>query len=164
VPATVARRSGAFILAYFEEIVAGAALVVVVLSVCWGVLTRYVTAQPAPWASEVASIGFAWVTFFGASACFRHGAHPSIDMLVRRFPPALQSAVRWLNHVLMIGLLAFLTLYGIWFSIDAWDNPSPVLRLPLTILYGPVTFASFLMLVRYVETIRRQPHIERVMV
>jgi TRAP-type transport system small permease protein len=74
-------------LRYPDEAVAILALVVTVLSVTWGVITRYITAQPAVWASEVATIAFAWLTFFGASACFRHNAHPSIDMLVVRFPP-----------------------------------------------------------------------------
>ena len=69
-----------------DEAIAVFALLVTVGSVGWGVVTRYVTAQPAVWASEVAAIAFAWLTFFGASACFRHNAHPSIDMLVQRLP------------------------------------------------------------------------------
>ena len=69
-----------------DEAIGVAALLVTVGSVGWGVVTRYVTAQPAVWASEVAAIAFAWLTFFGASACFQHNAHASIDMLVRRLP------------------------------------------------------------------------------
>ena len=51
----------------FEETVAAAAVVVIIGSVGWGVVTRYITEQPAAWASEVATLGFAWVVFFGAS-------------------------------------------------------------------------------------------------
>ena len=43
----------------FEEIVACIALAAVVLAVTWGVVTRYITAQPAAWASEVATLAFA---------------------------------------------------------------------------------------------------------
>ena len=39
-----------------DEAIAVLALLVTVLSVTWGVVTRYVTAQPAVWASEVAAI------------------------------------------------------------------------------------------------------------
>lgn len=46
-----------------EDAIAGTALVVVVGSVLWGVLTRYLLAQPAPWSYEVATIGFAWLVF-----------------------------------------------------------------------------------------------------
>ena len=38
----------------FEELVAAAAVVVIIASVGWGVITRYVTAHPAAWASEIA--------------------------------------------------------------------------------------------------------------
>ena len=54
----------------FEELVAAAAVVVIIASVGWGVITRYVTAQPATWAGEIATLGFAWVVFFGAAAFF----------------------------------------------------------------------------------------------
>ena len=70
----------------FEELVASLAVVVVIASVSWGVITRYVTAQPATWAGEVATLGFAWVVFFGAAACIKYRLHPEIDLLVRRLP------------------------------------------------------------------------------
>ena len=54
-----------------EEIIACTALVIVVAAVCWGVLSRYVTAQPAPWAGEVAQMGFAWVVFIAIKAINR---------------------------------------------------------------------------------------------
>jgi len=138
----------------FEEIVACIALAAVVLAVSWGVITRYVTAQPAAWASEVATLAFAWVVFFGAAAGIKYKLHPSIDMLVTRLPPTLQVAVRWLNHGLVLGLCAFMVWFGIRFAIDAWSNPSPVLRLPLTWLYGPVALCFGLMALRYLQVLR----------
>jgi len=147
-------RSRRILIDHFEELVAGAALVIVVAAVVWGVLTRYVTAQPAGWTGEVAAIAFAWLTFFGAAAGFRYGVHPTIDMLTRTLPPLGQAAVRWFNHVLIVGFLVFLIAYGVGFTYEAWDNPSPVLRLPLSVLYGPVTLGCVLMLVRYVNAVR----------
>jgi TRAP-type C4-dicarboxylate transport system permease small subunit len=126
-------------------------MVVIVAAVAWGVLTRYVTAQPAAWASEVAAIGFAWLTFFGASACVRHNAHPSIDFLVKHLPPRLQAPLRYLNDALVAAFLAYFIWLAAGFSIDALDNPTPVLRLPMTIVYGPVTVALLLMLVHHLR-------------
>ncbi|MEO5862143.1 MAG: TRAP transporter small permease [Burkholderiales bacterium] len=137
----------------FEEIVACAALISVVLSVSWGVITRYITSQPAAWASEVATLSFAWVVFFGATACIKYKLHPSIDMLVVRLPRPLQWCVRWLNHLLVLGFCGFMAWFGARFAIDAWSNPSPVLRLPLTWLYGPVAFCFALMALRYLEVL-----------
>ena len=141
----------------FEEIVACVALAAVVLSVSWGVITRYITAQPAAWASEVATLAFAWVVFFGAAACIKYKLHPSIDMLVVRLPRPLQIAVRGLNHALVLGLCIFMAWFGTRFAIDAWSNPSPVLRLPLTWLYGPVAFCFALMALRYLQVLKRGP-------
>ena len=141
----------------FEEIVACVALASVIASVSWGVITRYVTAQPAAWASEVATLSFAWVVFFGAAACIKYRLHPSIDMLVVRLPRPLQIGVRLLNHALVLGFCAFMAVFGTRFAIDAWSNPSPVLRLPLTWLYGPVAFCFALMALRYLQVLLRGP-------
>lgn len=146
-----------FVLEYFEELVAGAALIVVVASVCWGVLTRYVTAQPATWAGELAVIGFAWIVFFGAAACFKYKLHPSIDMMMVLFSARVRQAVRILVHVLVLSFCAYMVWFGVRFSIDAWDNPSPVLRWPLTVLYGPVTIGFALMIVRYLQQLWTGP-------
>jgi len=137
----------------FEEVVACLALSVVVLAVSWGVVTRYITAQPAAWASELATLAFAWLVFFGASACIKYGLHPSIDMVVRRLPQPLQLAVRWFNHAVLLGFFSFMAWFGTRFAADAWENPSPVMRLPLTWLYGPVAFCFALMIVRYLQVL-----------
>ena len=103
------------------------------------------------------NLSFAWVVFFGATACVKYKLHPSIDMLVVRLPRPLQWCVRWLNHCLLLGFCAFMTWFGTRFAIDSWSNPSPVLRLPLTWLYGPVAFCFALMAVRYVQVLRHGP-------
>ena len=140
---------------YPDEAIGAGALLVTVGSVGWGVVTRYVTAQPAVWASEVAAIAFAWLTFFGASACFRHNAHPSIDMLVGRVPAGPQRVVRLAVDLLVAAFLAYFCWLGLEFSIAAWDNPTAVLRLPMTVVYGPITFASLMMLTRHLANMRR---------
>ena len=140
---------------YPDEAIGAGALLVTVGSVGWGVVTRYVTAQPAVWASEVAAIAFAWLTFFGASSCFRHNAHPSIDMLVGRLPAGPQRAARIGVDLLVAAFLAYFCWLGLEFSIAAWDNPTAVLRLPMTVVYGPITLASLMMLVRHLANMRR---------
>ena len=152
-PAAPERRGFAWFVDQFEEIVACIAVSVIVFSVSWGVVTRYITEQPAAWASEVATLGFAWAIYFGAAACIKYRLFPTIEMLVDRFPPVVQHAVRVMNHVLMLAFFAFMTWFGVRFAIDTWDSPSPVLRMPQTFLYGPVAFCSLLMAVRYLQVL-----------
>ena len=91
------------------------------------------------------------------AAGIKYRLHPSIDMLVARLPKGLQWSVRWLNHALVLGLCLFMAWFGTRFAIDAWSNPSPVLRLPLTWLYGPVAFCFALMALRYLQVLQRGP-------
>lgn len=152
-------------LARIDVAIAALAMIVTVLAVTWGVITRYVTAQPAAWASEVAAIAFAWLTFFGASAGFRHHAHPSIDMLTGLLPPAARRVSRVFNDLLVAAFLVYFAWLGLEFSIEAWDNPTPVLRLPMTVVYGPVTVALLLCLAWHTHgalTRRAEAPVERV--
>jgi TRAP-type C4-dicarboxylate transport system permease small subunit len=44
---------------------------------------------------------------------------------------------------------------GVIFSHEAWTDPTPVLRLPYTVVYGPVTLGFALMLARHLEFLWR---------
>ena len=151
-------RRAAGPLAFAEEAIAGAALVVVVLVTCWGVVTRYVTEQPATWAGEVAGIAFAWLVFLGAAAGFKYGMHVAIDMLVVALPVPLRRALMALVDALVLAFLAILFVLAVQFSIDAWSDPTSVLRLPRSVTYVSVVVGSACMAVRYAQAAWRRWH------
>jgi TRAP-type C4-dicarboxylate transport system permease small subunit len=134
-----------------EEIVAGAALIVVVLAVCWGVITRYITAQPAAWAGEIAAFAFAWCVFVGAAAVAKRGGHVAIDMLTGLLPPPLQRAIGRLAQIASIGFCIAASVLAFQFSLANTDNPSAVLRMPLAFLYLAPATGFALMAVRMVQ-------------
>lgn len=134
---------------YFEEVVSGAALLVVIAATCWGVVTRYITAQPAAWTGEVAGIAFAWLVFVGAAAGFKYGMHVTIDMLVAFLPRPLRRLLMAAADLLVLVFLATLLVLAVQFSIDAWDDPTSVLRLPRSVTYGSVVVGALCMLLRY---------------
>ncbi|WP_144186427.1 TRAP transporter small permease [Elioraea rosea] len=140
-----------------EEIVAGAAMVVVVLAVCWGVITRYVTAQPAAWTGEVAAIGFAWCVFVGAAAVAKRSGHVAIDMLTAALPAAVQATINAGARLASIGFCAVASVLAFEFSLANTDNPSAVLRLPLAVLYLAPATGFALMAVRMAERMLREP-------
>ncbi|MEO8836727.1 MAG: TRAP transporter small permease [Caldimonas sp.] len=151
-------RQGRGPLGYVEETIAGAALVVVVLSTCWGVVTRYVTEQPATWSGEVATIAFAWLVFVGAAAGFKYGMHVTIDMAVRLLPPALRRVVMAAADLLVLAFLAVLFVLSVQFAINAWGDPTSVLRMPRSVTYGSVVVGSLSMLLRYGRAAWRRWH------
>ena len=146
-------RGFAFLVDQFEEIVSGTAVAVIILTTTWGVITRYVLPQPAAWAGEIAMIAFAWAVFFGAAGCIKYHLHPTIDLLVTRLPAPIRRMVVWTNNVLLAAFFAFMVWYGTGFAIDALESPSAVLQIPLTWLYGPVTIAFALMLIRHLQVV-----------
>jgi TRAP-type C4-dicarboxylate transport system permease small subunit len=142
--------------ARFEEAVAGAALVVLIAAVCWGVVTRYVTEQPATWTGEIAAIAFAWLVFVGAAAGFKYGMHVAIDMVVTTLPPTLRRRLLAAADLLVVAFLLIVLALAVEFSVDAWDDPTSVLRLPRTVTYASVVVGGVCMLVRYASAAWRR--------
>lgn len=143
--------TGRALMRHLEEIVACAALVIVVLSVCWGVVTRYITEQPANWAGEVAAIAFAWVIFVGAAAGAKRRMHVSIDMLVVMLPPALGRPLQWAIDAFVIGFCLYVSWLGAIFTVENWDSPTAVLRVPMSWVYASVATGFLLMAIRFLQ-------------
>ena len=128
----------------WEEAVAGLALAVVFLSVVWGVIARYIAPQPAVWSNELATIGFAWLVFLGAAAGAKRGLHVGVDLVTARLPKKVQ---RWLAagvNMFLALALAYIVFLSIKIGLASLDRPTPVLRLPTTVIHAAVAigFAS----------------------
>ena len=143
-----------------EEVVAGVALVVVVALIIYGIFNRYVLQQSSVWAPELASLIFTWVVFLGASAAWKRNMHISIDVIVSRLGPRLQTPVRALTDVIVVVFLAYATYLAISIAISSHVRLSPVLRVPFTYVYAGVALAFASMFLRklvWVARALRQP-------
>jgi TRAP-type transport system small permease protein len=105
--------------------------VTAVLLLAVGVMVGVVSAQVAlrygfnrsiDWADEVSRLAFVWSIFLAVPLGVRQGAHIGIDIVVLKFPPAVQ---RWLRRAaaavsaLMMGLIAWAAL-GV--AREQWDE------------------------------------------
>lgn len=126
--------------------VAGIALLVVVASVIWGVLTRYVFSQPATWTTELSSIAFAWVVFFGAAAAMRRGLHIGIPTFVDMLPAPQRKLAMFLALGLAALFLAYATYLAGVLAAQSFNRPSPVLRIPFAYVYSGIALALLLTL------------------
>jgi TRAP-type C4-dicarboxylate transport system permease small subunit len=142
-------------LARWDEAVAGLALAVVFGAVVWGVFARYIAPQPAVWASEVAAIGFAWVTFVGAAAAARRRLHIGVDLVTARLPARLASGLAVLVGLALAAGLAYAAWLAWIIGMEARARPTPVLRLPHTIVYlAPVVGLAAMSAGALVDAIR----------
>lgn len=105
-----------------------AAMVATITAVTFAqVFTRYVTADPLIWTEEVARYLFVWITLIGAAAGVRAHAHFGLDIL-RRYAPALRTALGTLTMLIVAGFLVLLLYTGIAETRQAALQMSPALQ------------------------------------
>jgi TRAP-type C4-dicarboxylate transport system permease small subunit len=126
----------------WDEVIATAALCVIVFSVTWGVISRYILPQPATWTYEIATLAFAWLVFFGAIAGVRLGTHAAIDILVDALPIRFRVMVAWFNYVLIAILFATLAVLFLQQAVLNLDTHTVALHLSRAWYYGPLSVAS----------------------
>lgn len=134
-----------------EETIGGLALLITIGSVLWGVLTRYLFPQPAAWSYEIATIGFAWLVFFGAAAGVRYRLHSDIDVVVGSLSPRWQYRFAVFNFWLLALFFGSLCVFFVMHVSDAHKSLTIALNLPRSIIYVPVCLATALMLLRHVQ-------------
>jgi len=131
-----------FSLQRVDELIGALCMVVIVLTITWGVLTRYLFAQPAAWSFEVALIAFVWMVFFGAAAGVRLQRHMVVDAFVAHLPPAWQRGIAILNWLLLLLLLASLVWLFAAQAVAAHAIATVALSLPRSVVYAPLAVAS----------------------
>ena len=72
----------------FLDAVLTRALIVLMLllvgSVLWQVISRYVFASPSSWTEEIARFLLIWISLLGAAYAFRSGMHLALDVLPKK--------------------------------------------------------------------------------
>nr|WP_281070737.1 TRAP transporter small permease [Oceaniglobus trochenteri] len=150
-----ARRKGGlrYLLLRWEEVLAALALIVVVGSVGFGVISRHVMSSAATWTVELSTLAFTWAVFFGAAAAFRRDMHVRIDLLTNLMPPRLHRLTGFAVNLLILGFLGYTLYYAVQLSISSAARPSPILRIPFTWVYGAVAASVASMVVHQIAVI-----------
>jgi TRAP-type transport system small permease protein len=142
----------------FEHIVLNVGFIVVVSAIVWGVLSRYVTEQPATWVQEVTSVAFAWVVFVGAAEVHRNGRHVSVNLLTALLPAPVQRALGVAVEIFVV-LYCF---YAAWLSltqtIASHAAATPILGIPLSVPFGGVCIGFALMGLRGLQRLVMRLH------
>lgn len=132
-----------------DEAVGVLALLAILGSILWGVISRYVFPQPATWTYEIALLTFGYLVFFGAVAGVRLRTHAAIDVLVAAFPHSMQRGVVWFNYILLALFFAVMTGMFLWQAWIARNVHTIALDLSRSFAYAPLALASAAMLVQH---------------
>lgn len=141
-----------------DEAIGVVALIVIVFSILWGVVSRYIFPQPAAWTYELAIMSFAYLVFFGAVAGVRLGTHAAIDVLVTALPISWQKAIGWFNYLLLAVFFLAMTVLFAWQAWTSRQVHTIALDLSRSLSYGPLALASAGMFVQHLIVERPWTH------
>lgn len=130
-----------------------------------GVLARYVVHSSLPWTEEAGSFLFIWLTFLGAAITYRERGHPTVMVLVLRFPKALQRIVLVVAHVIVILVALVFVYYGLGFSSLLGGESATSLPIRMSAIYTAVPVGGVLLIIHALAAIGRDiesPQVEQV--
>lgn len=127
-----------------ELVLMNIAFVALVAAIVWGVLSRYVTRNPATWVEEVTGIAFTVAVFLGAAEVHRRGKHVSVDLVTSLLPQRIRGGLE-------VAVGAFVALYcfyvawlGLQEAIASNSATTSMLNIPLSVPYGALALGFFL--------------------
>lgn len=125
----------------------GTAVLVMVVSMVWQVIGRYVFSRAPGWTEELSRFLMLWLTMLGAAAALRSGAHLSVTSLVEVLP---RRALAWalaLRDAALVGAAGLLAWYGFLFARLNGAQESAAMDIPMTVPYAAMPVGGALIVV-----------------
>ncbi len=100
---------------HFTRLLEGAVIVIMaalVLDVLWGVVSRFVLAEPSRWTEELATFLLTWVALLGAAVGFSRQQHLGVDILVNQLHPDAHRLMAIIVQCLIIFFTASVMIWG----------------------------------------------------
>lgn len=97
---------------HIEEIIAVAALAVMLCAIFYNVMMRYLFRAPTAWADELSMICLAYVTFVGGAAAYKRNLHFGIDILLDKLPAKPRLLVRQITNLAFVVMFSYVTVLG----------------------------------------------------
>ena len=140
------------ILCNLDLFIASVAMIVLTLVTAAGVFMRYIVKNPILWQEEVQAFCQIWMIFLGASVAFRAGSIVAIEMIVESLPEKAQRIVGYVVDLIVLFVLAFLMVKSQGYITQVFGRsgrPTPILRIPYTLIYGIAPYGCGLMMLFY---------------
>ncbi|MES2484274.1 MAG: TRAP transporter large permease subunit [Pseudomonadota bacterium] len=141
------------------EVLGAALMVVIVVLLFAGVVSRYVFGSPIIWADEVASIAFIWLAMVGATLAVHRNEHLRLSLVVDRLPPRARELTHAFALVAMAAMLVTLMGPSVAYVREEWVITSPALGIPNAFRVAAIAFGVaamlVLLLVYATRTVRR---------
>lgn len=122
-------------------------LAVMVASVTWQIVSRYVLSSPSSWTEELARFLLIWIGLVGGAYAYRRRMHLGLELLAERLEGRARSAHAAFVHA-AVGVFAGFVLLGGGVSIVALTHSlgqhSPALGLSMAAVYAALPLSGVL--------------------
>jgi TRAP-type C4-dicarboxylate transport system permease small subunit len=113
------------------------------------VALRFLTDHSILWVEEVSRYLMIWLTFLGAPVVLRYGGHVGIDTLQNALPRHA-AWIRLAIFVLLLTFFATMLWLGVRYSMVTWGQTTPVMQIPIGVVYLAMPIGFALMIVHLV--------------
>lgn len=105
---------------------------------------------------ELSRLLFVWLTFIGAIVAYMDNSHVQVTFLVEKLSPANQQRVSLLTHTLILLLCLGLAWGAIEKTAQDWSNLSPILGVPVGLMYAAAIPTSLIIALLELRHLYRQ--------
>lgn len=129
------------------DVLLGTAILVMVVSMVWQVIGRYVFSRAPGWTEELSRFLMLWLTMLGSAAALRSGSHLSVTSLVDALPPRVLAWALALRDAALVGAAGLLVWYGFLFARLNSAQESAAMDIPMTVPYAALPVGAALIIV-----------------
>lgn len=129
--------------------VLAALIVVMVASVTWQVISRYLLGAPSSWTEELARFTLVWIGLLGGAHAYRRRLHLGLDLLETRLAGRARRLQSLAVHVTVAAFAATVLIGGGFELIrlaTQLGQSTPALGLPMGAVYAALPVSGALML------------------
>jgi TRAP-type transport system small permease protein len=130
--------------------IAGVFLVVNISDILISIFFRYFLKDSLVWTEEVARFTLIYSVMFGSVAAISFGDHVKITIFLDYLPAIIRKVIIILCHLMIIGIIAYMTYLGINYVNNAWRFRTLALGIPKAIPLMSIPIGMGLFLVQYI--------------
>ncbi|AQQ52413.1 TRAP transporter small permease [Planococcus lenghuensis] len=122
-------------------------MAILVVAVFMQVIFRFVIEQPLAWTEELARYCLIWITFLGAAFAMATNSHIGVEFFVKLLTVPIRRIVYLLAVAASLAFFLLLVLEGYELAAGAMSQESPVLRIPMGIIYSVIPLSGCILII-----------------
>ncbi len=124
-------------------------MILITLSVAWGVFTRFVLQDAATWTGELSGFTLVWITFLGSAYAVYEKTHIRFESLFDMLPKSVGLVIQTIFNLCMLAFFAIIMVYGYNLSMGAMTAETVSLPITKGVAYLVLPVGSAIMMIGF---------------